>query len=130
MKIFIRNYFKLTLLIISIFLLITISIYGGEQEQKYISYSTYHSGTISYIMGGMFTGLMRSEFPDIVFTNEASGGSTENLDNVSRGQTEMSNSSAERLYKAYHAIDEWSEYKDNPDTLADPYLSSLQRILA
>jgi TRAP transporter TAXI family solute receptor len=83
-----------------------------QQKKGAYSLGSFHTGTSQYIYAGMLAGLARTH-AGMDITNEATGGTTENLDLLRRGETELGNVSPERLYSAFHGTGKY-EGKQTP----------------
>lgn len=90
--------------------------HAPAQQKASLSMGSFHTGTSTYIYAGMLAGYVRREVPGITITNEATGGSSENLDLIRRGQLELGCASPERIYAAYHGIDRYKD-KQTPVTI-------------
>lgn len=97
---------------------------SGERKTS-LAMGSFHTGTVAYIYSGMFAGYVRRVLPEVAITNEATGGSSENLDLMRRGQLAMATASAERIYAAYHGID---RYKDKKTPVAIMWSHSRQPV--
>ena len=82
-------------------MLVTLGTASAQQQKAQYSLGSFHSGTSQYIYAGMLAGLARTHAA-MDITNEATGGTTENLDLLRRGEIVLGNVSPERLYAAYH----------------------------
>ena len=81
------------------------------QQKVSLSLGSFHTGTATYIYAGMFAGYVRRFLPEIVITNEATGGSSENLDLMRRGEIALGAASPDRIYAAYHGLDRYKDKK-------------------
>ncbi len=92
-----------TALAVIVVLFSVVLLIGGAaaQQRKQYSLGSFHTGTSQYIYAGMLAGLARTH-ASIDITNEATAGTTENLDLLRRGEIALGNVSPERLYAAYH----------------------------
>ncbi|GEM_PF-1952108 len=82
---------------------------AGNQETKFLSFGSFNSGTFQYMYAAAFAGSIKNHVPYLNFTNEATSGTSENLDLLYRGEIGLSVSSPERLYNAYNGIDKYQE---------------------
>jgi TRAP transporter TAXI family solute receptor len=80
-------------------------------QQVSLSLGSFHTGTATYIYAGMFAGYVRRFLPEIVITNEATGGSSENLDLMRRGEVALGAASPDRIYAAHHGLDRYKDKK-------------------
>lgn len=82
---------------------------GAQEKRVTLPMGSFHTGTGTYIYAGMLAGFARRALPEVSISNEATGGSSENLDLMRRGELVLGCASAERIYAAYKGID---RYKD------------------
>jgi hypothetical protein len=102
-----KNFMIMLILIVCVVLLTSSAATVSAQDVKFYSQSSYHTGTFQYIYVSMYAGLMRPLLPEIVITNEASGGTVENLDLLRRGEVEFSMGSPQKIYQAYNGLDQY-----------------------
>ncbi len=83
----------------------------AQAKKRLYSVGSFTTGTQPYIYIGNLAGLLRRYTKEIELTNEATGGSNENLDLLRRGEIQLGVSSPERLYDAYHGLGKFAGKK-------------------
>ncbi len=83
----------------------------AQAKKRFYSAGSFTTGTQPYFYMATLAGLLRQHTRDISLTNEATGGSNENLDLLRRGEIQLGVSSPERLYSAYHGIGKYAGKK-------------------
>ena len=74
------------------------------QDKRFYSAGSFTTGTQPYIYMATLSGLLRKQTQEISITNEATGGSSENLDLLRRGEIQLGVASPERLFSARRGI--------------------------
>lgn len=83
----------------------------AQAKKRFYSAGSFTTGTQPYFYMATLAGLLRQHTQDISLTNEATGGSNENLDLLRRGEIQLGVSSPERLYNAYQGIGQYAGKK-------------------
>lgn len=81
------------------------------QKEKHLAVASFNSGTFQYMYIAAVSGLTRPILKNLILSNEATSGTTENLDLLRRGEVAIGLSSPERLYYAYKGIDKYEGKK-------------------
>jgi TRAP transporter TAXI family solute receptor len=82
---------------------------ASETPTKFISIASSESGSFQYMYMSAYAGYLRRYLPNINLTNEATNGTSENIDLLYRGEVGIGLASPERLYNAYEGIDAYQE---------------------
>ncbi|MBZ0148026.1 MAG: TAXI family TRAP transporter solute-binding subunit [Pseudorhodoplanes sp.] len=86
------------------------------QQRKFYSFGSFHSGSSQYVYVGTLIGLARQHLPSISLSNEAGGGTTQNLDLMRRREMALGIATPERLHAAHHGTGSYQD-KQVPVTI-------------